>query len=71
LLGHKRTLLKLSFVNVEDFQSVRRIIIPAADRNKKKQEESGVYEEVHQYVMIHVIRIGLLPFPIQKYLKLQ
>lgn len=48
LVGNQRSLIKLSFANMNDLLSVRRIIQPAAERNKKKQETTGVFEEIQQ-----------------------
>ncbi|TPX58573.1 DNA-directed DNA polymerase [Powellomyces hirtus] len=46
LLGHKRTLLKLRFWNMQNLLTVRKALLPAVARNLKKQETSGGYEDV-------------------------
>ncbi|KAK8243427.1 hypothetical protein HDK90DRAFT_430763 [Phyllosticta capitalensis] len=46
LLGYRRTLLKLSFVNVPDLMTVRKTILPLAQTNKKKMNAMDTYAEV-------------------------
>ncbi|OCL01676.1 DNA polymeras-like protein epsilon [Glonium stellatum] len=46
LLGYRRTLLKLSFVNVGDLLGVRKVIMPLAEKNKKKMNAMDTYAEV-------------------------
>ncbi|KAI8587396.1 hypothetical protein BDZ88DRAFT_240684 [Geranomyces variabilis] len=46
LLGHKRTLLKLRFWNMQNLMTVRKTLLPAVARNLQKQETSGAYEGV-------------------------
>lgn len=49
LLGYRRTLLKLSFVNVPDLMTVRKTILPLAQTNKKKMNAMDTYAEVARY----------------------
>jgi DNA polymerase epsilon subunit 1 len=46
LLGHRRTLLKLSFANVTDLLTARRVIMPIAEKNRKKVTALDTYAEV-------------------------
>ncbi|KAF2099988.1 DNA polymeras-like protein epsilon [Rhizodiscina lignyota] len=46
LLGYRRTLLQLSFANVNDLLAVRRVIMPIAERNKSKLNAMDTYAEV-------------------------
>ena len=46
LLGNKRTLIKLLFKNTQDLTSVRNVLRPAADINRKKMENTGMFEQV-------------------------
>lgn len=46
LLGYKRTLLKLSFVNVNDLLAVRKVVMPIAEKNRKKVDAMETYAEV-------------------------
>lgn len=46
LLGYRRTLLKLSFTNVGDLLGVRKVIMPLAEKNKKKMNAMDTYAEV-------------------------
>ncbi|KAF2838494.1 DUF1744-domain-containing protein [Patellaria atrata CBS 101060] len=46
LLGYRRTFLKLSFVNVGDLLSVRKVISPIAEKNKKDMSAMDTYAEV-------------------------
>ncbi|CAI4215664.1 unnamed protein product [Parascedosporium putredinis] len=45
LLGLKRTLLKLVFLNVTDLLTARREIMPIAERNRKNQSAKDAYAE--------------------------
>ena len=36
LVGYRRTLLQLSFANVNDLLAVRKVVMPIAEKNKKK-----------------------------------
>lgn len=45
LLGLKRTLLELRFLNVTDLLTVRREIMPIAERNRKNQSAKDAYAE--------------------------
>jgi DNA polymerase epsilon subunit 1 len=45
-LGHQRELLKLSFHNVTDLLAVRKVVLPAAIKNKKYLEAAGAYEDM-------------------------
>lgn len=49
LLGYRRTLLQLSFVNVSDLLNVRKSIMPIAEKNKKKVSAMDTYAEVARY----------------------
>ncbi|KAF2144389.1 uncharacterized protein K452DRAFT_316394 [Aplosporella prunicola CBS 121167] len=46
LLGYRRTFLKLSFFNVSDLLSVRKTLLPIAEKNKKKMNAMDTYAEV-------------------------
>jgi DNA polymerase epsilon subunit 1 len=46
LLGYRRTVLKLEFANVNDLLAVRKIIMPIAEKNKKKVNAMDTYAEV-------------------------
>ncbi|OCK81484.1 DNA polymeras-like protein epsilon [Lepidopterella palustris CBS 459.81] len=46
LLGYRRTFLRLSFANVGDLLGVRKVIMPIAERNKKKMNAMDTYAEV-------------------------
>ncbi|KAL9051838.1 MAG: hypothetical protein Q9162_005779 [Coniocarpon cinnabarinum] len=46
LLGYRRTLLELRFVNVTDLLSVRKIIMPIAEKNRGKVSALDAYAEV-------------------------
>jgi DNA polymerase epsilon subunit 1 len=52
LLGYRRTLLQLIFVNVNDLLAVRRIIMPIAEKNKKSVNAMDTYAEVARYVRL-------------------
>ncbi|KAF1988280.1 DUF1744-domain-containing protein [Aulographum hederae CBS 113979] len=46
LLGYRRTLLKLTFANVGDLLGVRKVVMPLAEKNKKKMNAMDTYAEV-------------------------
>jgi len=46
LLGYKRTLLKLSFTNVGDLLAVRKVVMPIAEKNRKKVDAMETYADV-------------------------
>ena len=46
LLGYKRTLLQLRFANVSDLLSVRKVIMPIAEKNLTKVSALDAYAEV-------------------------
>lgn len=46
LLGYRRTLLRLSFANVSDLLTVRKTILPIAEKNKSKMNALDTYAEV-------------------------
>jgi DNA polymerase epsilon subunit 1 len=46
LLGHRRRLLKLEFINVQDLLAVRKEIMPIAEKNRKKMTALDTYAEV-------------------------
>jgi DNA polymerase epsilon subunit 1 len=46
LLGYRRTFMKLSFANVNDLLSVRKVISPIAEKNKKSMNAMDTYAEV-------------------------
>lgn len=46
LLGYRRTLLQLKFVNVSDLLTVRKTIMPIAEKNGKKVSALDAYAEV-------------------------
>ena len=50
LLGYRRTLLQLSFSNVNDLLSVRKTIMPIAEKNKSKMNAMDTYAEMARYV---------------------
>ena len=45
LLGYRRTFLELRFANVQDLMTVRRDIMPVAERNRKAMGTVDVYAE--------------------------
>jgi DNA polymerase epsilon subunit 1 len=53
LLGYRRTLLQLTFVNVPDLLAVRKAITPVAERNKKKLSAMDTYAEVARFARRH------------------
>lgn len=46
LSGYRRTLLKLDFANVNDLLAVRKVVMPIAEKNKKKVNAMDTYAEV-------------------------
>ena len=46
LLGYKRTLLKLSFTNVGELLAVRKVVMPIAEKNRKKVDAMETYADV-------------------------
>ncbi|KAK5114274.1 DNA polymerase epsilon catalytic subunit [Meristemomyces frigidus] len=46
LLGYRRTFLKLDFANVNDLLTVRKAIMPIAEKNKSKVSAMDTYAEV-------------------------
>ena len=46
LLGYRRSFLKLSFANVSDLLSVRKVLMPIAEKNKKNLSAMDTYAEV-------------------------
>lgn len=46
LLGYRRSFLHLSFWNVNDLLSVRRVLMPIAEKNKSKMSAMDTYAEV-------------------------
>ncbi|KAL1959793.1 hypothetical protein VTO42DRAFT_938 [Malbranchea cinnamomea] len=46
LLGHKRRFLQLSFANVGDLLSVRKILLPIAEKNKRNVNAMDTYAEM-------------------------
>ncbi|KIW33109.1 uncharacterized protein PV07_04601 [Cladophialophora immunda] len=46
LLGYKRTFLQLTFANVSDLLTVRKTLLPIAERNKEKVNAMDTYAEV-------------------------
>ena len=46
LLGYRRTFLELRFANVQDLMTVRRDIMPVAEKNRKAMDTVDVYAEV-------------------------
>lgn len=46
LLGYRRTFLQLTFANVSDLLSVRKVIMPIAEQNKEKVNAMDTYAEV-------------------------
>lgn len=57
LIGRKRSLIKLSFRNTQDLVAVRTVLRPAADINRKKMENTGVFEEVQGYFIMLNLRL--------------
>lgn len=49
LLGYRRTFLQLAFENVSDLLSVRKAILPIAEKNKKNMNAMDTYAEVARY----------------------
>jgi DNA polymerase epsilon subunit 1 len=46
LTGYRRTLLQLSFANVNDLLAVRKAVIPVVEKNKKNVNAMDTYAEV-------------------------
>ena len=46
LLGYKRTFLQLTFANVNDLLSVRKTVMPIAEKNREKVNAMDTYAEV-------------------------
>ena len=51
LLGYRRTFLQLSFENVHDLLSVRKSIMPIAEKNKQSMNALDTYAEVARYAL--------------------
>lgn len=49
LLGYRRTFLQLAFENVNDLLSVRKTIMPIAEKNKGSMNAMDTYAEVARY----------------------
>ena len=49
LLGYRRTYIQISFNNISDLISVRRVLQPIAEANKKKQNAMDAYVEVARF----------------------
>lgn len=62
LLGYRRTFLELRFANVGDLMTVRREIMPIAEKNKKGLDAMDAYAEVAAYVCLAVPEYFLLSF---------
>ena len=52
LMGYRRKFLKLSFANVGDLLSVRKVVMPIAERNRKKMNAMDTYAEVARSVFL-------------------
>jgi DNA polymerase epsilon subunit 1 len=52
LVGYRRTLLQLSFVNVSDLLALRKLVLPIAEKNKKNMNAMDTYAEVARYVLL-------------------
>ena len=50
LLGYRRTFLRLSFENVSDLLSVRRDLMPIAEKNKESMSAMDTFAEVARLV---------------------
>jgi DNA polymerase epsilon subunit 1 len=50
LLGYRRTLLQLTFANVNDLLAVRKHVSPLVEKNKKKLNAMDTYAEVAAWV---------------------
>jgi DNA polymerase epsilon subunit 1 len=46
LLGYKRTLLELKFLNVQDLLAARKDLMPIAEKNRKSMDAMDAYAEV-------------------------
>ena len=53
LLGYRRIFLQLAFENVGDLLSVRKIIMPIAEKNKGSMNAMDTYAEVARYNVVH------------------
>ena len=58
LLGYRRTFLQLTFANVYDLLSVRKIIMPIAQKNKKNLNAMDTYAEVARLVTPPCLHVG-------------
>jgi hypothetical protein len=55
LLGYRRTVLQLNFANVNDLLAVRKVVMPIAEKNKKKVNAMDTYAEVARRVFPFVL----------------
>ncbi len=46
LLGYRRAFLRLSFANVSDLLAVRKVVMPIAEKNRRKMDAIETYAEV-------------------------
>ncbi|RPB25462.1 DNA polymerase epsilon catalytic subunit A [Terfezia boudieri ATCC MYA-4762] len=53
LLGYRRTYIQLSFNNISDLLAVRKVLLPIAEANKKKQNAMDAYMEVASATTAH------------------
>jgi DNA polymerase epsilon subunit 1 len=51
LLGYKRTLLELKFLNVQDLLAARKDLMPIAEKNRKSMDAMDAYAEVAGWVV--------------------
>lgn len=58
LLGYRRTFIKLEFDNVSELLSVRKVLMPIAEKNKKNINAMDAYAEIVRFAPLRFI--GLL-----------
>ncbi|CEI95841.1 Putative DNA polymerase [Rhizopus microsporus] len=49
LVGHTRTFIQLSFRNIKDLMNVRKVLLPAVQKNKAKLDAVDTYAEMIKY----------------------
>lgn len=55
LLGYRRTFIKLEFDNVSELLSVRKVLMPIAEKNKKNVNAMDAYAEIVRFALLHFI----------------
>jgi hypothetical protein len=50
-----RTVLKLSFTNMQKLLSVRKVLTPIVVKNQAKQDNHNFYDDMDEYAEIYVL----------------